>query len=106
MLWCLPSDMRHTAAVVYNWKRVISDELQVTEAEVAQHFADCGPIMDCRVCGDPNSAMRFAFVEFSDETNVMQVTYLPFLEPLSPCPGFICNAAVLMDPLCMLLCWF
>ena len=60
---------------------MISGALQVTEAEVAQHFADCGPIMDCRVCGDPNSAMRFAFIEFSDESNVMQVTHLPFSSP-------------------------
>ena len=47
--------------------------LQVTEAEVAQHFADCGDIMDCRVCGDPNSAMRFAFIEFREEESVLQV---------------------------------
>ena len=49
------------------WQRPTSAVLQVTEAEVAQHFADCGQIMDCRVCGDPNSAMRFAFIEFRDE---------------------------------------
>lgn len=23
--------------------------------------------MDCRVCGDPNSCLRFAFIEFTDE---------------------------------------
>ena len=47
--------------------------MQVTEAEVAQHFATCGQIMDCRVCGDPNSAMRFAFIEFKEEASVMKV---------------------------------
>lgn len=47
--------------------------VQVTEAEVAQHFANCGQIMDCRVCGDPNSAMRFAFIEFKEEASVMKV---------------------------------
>lgn len=33
--------------------------------------------MDCRVCGDPNSAMRFAFIEFKEESSVLQV--LPLL---------------------------
>lgn len=23
--------------------------------------------MDCRICGDPNSAMRFAFIEFAED---------------------------------------
>lgn len=49
---------------------------KVTEAEVAQHFADCGDIMDCRVCGDPNSAMRFAFIEFREEESVLQALKL------------------------------
>lgn len=40
---------------------------QVTEAQLATVFLDSGPIVDCRVCGDPNSAMRFAFIEFDDE---------------------------------------
>ena len=26
-------------------------------------------VVDCRVCGDPNSVLRFAFIEFSDEGN-------------------------------------
>ena len=38
----------------------------VTEAELAALFSRAGAIVDCRVCGDPNSAMRFAFVEFRD----------------------------------------
>jgi hypothetical protein len=25
---------------------------------------DCGRVVDCRICGDPNSATRFAFIEF------------------------------------------
>lgn len=56
-----------------SWQSPMTFVLQVTEAEVAQHFADCGQIMDCRVCGDPNSAMRFAFIEFRDEASLMQV---------------------------------
>lgn len=27
----------------------------------------CEKVVDCRVCGDPNSILRFAFVEFTDE---------------------------------------
>lgn len=38
----------------------------VTEEELATFFSDGGQIIDCRVCGDPNSAKRFAFIEFMD----------------------------------------
>ena len=62
-----------------SWQRPTTTVLQVTEAEVAQHFADCGQIMDCRVCGDPNSAMRFAFIEFRDEGSLLQVLQLALL---------------------------
>lgn len=27
-------------------------------------------VVDCRICGDPNSVLRFAFIEFTDEGNV------------------------------------
>ena len=33
----------------------------------------CLKVVDCRVCGDPHSHLRFAFVEFADECK------LPFL---------------------------
>ena len=36
-------------------------------------FKDSGKVMDCRVCGDPNSAMRFAFIEFAEEEAVQRV---------------------------------
>lgn len=39
----------------------------VTEERLADIFATCGQIVDCRICGDPHSVLRFAFVEFSDE---------------------------------------
>lgn len=43
----------------------ISDiDQHVTEEQLANLFSDSGVVVDCRVCGDPNSAMRFAFVEF------------------------------------------
>ncbi|XP_071704544.1 polyadenylate-binding protein-interacting protein 12-like isoform X1 [Rutidosis leptorrhynchoides] len=40
---------------------------QVTEEQLAALFINCGQVVDCRVCGDPTSILRFAFVEFTDE---------------------------------------
>ncbi|XP_047322589.1 polyadenylate-binding protein-interacting protein 11-like [Impatiens glandulifera] len=40
---------------------------QVTEEQLAMLFLTCGQVVDCRICGDPNSVLRFAFVEFTDE---------------------------------------
>ncbi|KHN37436.1 Pyrophosphate--fructose 6-phosphate 1-phosphotransferase subunit beta [Glycine soja] len=39
----------------------------VTEEQLATLFLNCGQVVDCRVCGDPNSILRFAFIEFTDE---------------------------------------
>ncbi|XWS27450.1 hypothetical protein CRYUN_Cryun26dG0116400 [Craigia yunnanensis] len=39
----------------------------ITEERLAVLFSICGQVVDCRVCGDPNSVLRFAFVEFTDE---------------------------------------
>ena len=50
--------------------------LQVTEEQLALFFKDCGDVVDCRVCGDPNSAMRFAFVEFFTEEAAEAVRHL------------------------------
>ncbi|KAL1544422.1 Poly(A) RNA polymerase cid13 [Salvia divinorum] len=40
---------------------------QVTEELLAALFISCGQVVDCRICGDPNSVLRFAFIEFTDE---------------------------------------
>nr|VDD56830.1 unnamed protein product [Brassica oleracea] len=40
---------------------------QVTEENLAGVFVNCGQVVDCRVCGDPKSVLRFAFVEFTNE---------------------------------------
>ncbi|CAA6673480.1 unnamed protein product [Spirodela intermedia] len=46
----------------------VSDiDQQVTEEQLAALFITCGQVVDCRVCGDPNSVLRFAFIEFTDE---------------------------------------
>ncbi|CAL9180804.1 unnamed protein product [Musa hybrid cultivar] len=39
----------------------------VTEEKLAEIFSTCGQVVDCRICGDPHSVLRFAFIEFSDE---------------------------------------
>ncbi|KAL8507796.1 hypothetical protein ACS0TY_018362 [Phlomoides rotata] len=46
----------------------VSDlDLNITEEQLAALFSGYGQVVDCRVCGDPHSRLRFAFVEFSDE---------------------------------------
>ncbi|KAG6534947.1 hypothetical protein ZIOFF_008857 [Zingiber officinale] len=40
---------------------------QVTEEQLATLFIHCGKIVDCCMCGDPKSVLRFAFIEFTDE---------------------------------------
>jgi RNA recognition motif-containing protein len=46
----------------------VSDiDQSVTEEGLAGLFSSCGQVVDCRICGDPNSVLRFAFVEFSDD---------------------------------------
>ncbi|XP_038684310.1 polyadenylate-binding protein-interacting protein 10-like isoform X2 [Tripterygium wilfordii] len=46
----------------------VSDiDQQVTEEHLASLFLNCGLVIDCRICGDPNSVLRFAFIEFTDE---------------------------------------
>ncbi|KAL3613724.1 Polyadenylate-binding protein-interacting protein 8-like isoform X1 [Castilleja foliolosa] len=39
----------------------------ITEEQLAGLFSGYGLVVDCRVCGDSNSNLRFAFVEFADE---------------------------------------
>ncbi|KAL3630082.1 Poly(A) RNA polymerase cid11 [Castilleja foliolosa] len=39
----------------------------ITEERLAALFSHCGQVVDCRVCGDPTSVLRFGFVEFTDE---------------------------------------
>ena len=46
---------------------------QVTEEQLATSFSECGTVVDCRICGDPNSAMRFAFIEFSSVAEAQRV---------------------------------
>ncbi|PKA51652.1 putative polyadenylate-binding protein [Apostasia shenzhenica] len=46
----------------------VSDiDQNVTEEHLAELFSTCGQVVDCRICGDPHSILRFAFIEFSNE---------------------------------------
>lgn len=46
----------------------VSDvDQHVTEQKLAEVFSTCGQVVDCRICGDPNSVLRFAFIEFADD---------------------------------------
>ncbi|XP_060201011.1 polyadenylate-binding protein-interacting protein 9-like isoform X2 [Lycium barbarum] len=46
----------------------VSDlDINITEEHLAALFSAYGQVVDCRVCGDPHSRLRFAFVEFADE---------------------------------------
>ncbi|CAE6118506.1 unnamed protein product [Arabidopsis arenosa] len=38
----------------------------VTEEQLASLFLSCGQVVDCRICGDHKSILRFAFIEFTD----------------------------------------
>ncbi|WOL14155.1 polyadenylate-binding protein-interacting protein 11 [Canna indica] len=49
---------------------------QVTEEKLAEVFSSCGQVIDCRICGDPHSVLRFAFIEFSDEDGAKTALYL------------------------------
>ncbi|XP_074558498.1 polyadenylate-binding protein-interacting protein 9-like [Curcuma longa] len=45
----------------------VSDlDQHVTEEKLAEIFANYGQVVDCRICSDPHSVLRFAFIEFSD----------------------------------------
>ncbi|XP_010492682.1 PREDICTED: polyadenylate-binding protein-interacting protein 13-like [Camelina sativa] len=45
----------------------VSDiDQQVTEEQLASLFLSCGQVVDCRICSDPKSILRFAFIEFTN----------------------------------------
>ncbi|KAI4338037.1 hypothetical protein L6164_016392 [Bauhinia variegata] len=60
-------DMEKREEMVRRTVYVSDIDQQVTEEQLAALFLNCGQVVDCRVCGDPNSILRFAFIEFTDE---------------------------------------
>ncbi|KAE8721514.1 Polyadenylate-binding protein-interacting protein 10 [Hibiscus syriacus] len=57
---------RRTDAI-RNTVYVTDIDQKVTEEVLAGLFQSCGPIVDCRICSDPTSALHFAFIEFHNE---------------------------------------
>lgn len=49
---------------------MITTTQNATEEELAALFDDCGQVIDCRLCGDPNSSLRFAFIEFINPDSI------------------------------------
>ncbi|OIV96935.1 hypothetical protein TanjilG_00517 [Lupinus angustifolius] len=60
-------DMEREEEMIRRTVYVSDIDQLVTEEQLAALFLNCGQVVDCRVCGDPNSILRFAFVEFTDE---------------------------------------
>ncbi|CAK8567685.1 unnamed protein product [Lathyrus sativus] len=60
-------DMEKREEMIRRTVYVSDIDQQVTEEQLASLFLNCGQVVDCRVCGDPNSILRFAFIEFTDE---------------------------------------
>ena len=50
--------------------------------------------MDCRICGDPNSAMRFAFIEFAEDEGAKRVRTPRGLRPAGRTRGIVAMAFV------------
>ena len=48
----------------------------ISESALARVFAGCGRILDCRLCGESNSKLRFAFIAFSSSAEVNQALTL------------------------------
>ncbi|XP_076912913.1 polyadenylate-binding protein-interacting protein 11-like isoform X2 [Bidens hawaiensis] len=61
------TNMAQREDVIRRTVHVSDIDQQVTEEQLAALFITCGQVVDCRICGDPNSVLRFAFIEFTDE---------------------------------------
>ncbi|WOK91503.1 polyadenylate-binding protein-interacting protein 9-like [Canna indica] len=63
----------------------------VSEEEIAAFFSRCGRVEDCRICGDPYSELRFAFVEFANRYGASAALNLngivPWSRPLKILPS-------------------
>lgn len=65
-----------TAEKVRRTVYVADVHYQVTEDELARFFAPCGSIVDYRICGDTNTVLRFAFIEFRSEEGAKEALKL------------------------------
>jgi RNA recognition motif-containing protein len=64
---------------------------EVTEGQLIAFFSDCGVVCECRICGDPSSALRFGFVEFLSEiaaaTAILKAGQLLAASPIRVAPS-------------------
>ncbi|GAA0158074.1 RNA splicing factor [Lithospermum erythrorhizon] len=61
------TNMAQQEDVIRRTLHVSDIDQEVTEERLAGLFLTCGQVVDCRICGDPKSILRFAFIEFTDE---------------------------------------
>ncbi|KAJ8536952.1 hypothetical protein K7X08_035353 [Anisodus acutangulus] len=61
------TSMAQREEVIRRTVHVSDIDHQVTEEQLATLFLTCGQVVDCRICGDPYSVLRCAFIEFTDE---------------------------------------
>ncbi|XP_010529671.1 PREDICTED: polyadenylate-binding protein-interacting protein 11-like isoform X2 [Tarenaya hassleriana] len=61
------TSMAQSEEIIHTTVYVSDIDQQVTEEQLAGLFVSCGQVVDCRICGDPSSVLRFAFIEFTDE---------------------------------------
>ncbi|XP_062093683.1 polyadenylate-binding protein-interacting protein 12-like [Humulus lupulus] len=47
--------------------RLLNDAIPNDELFFLSAFISIVKVVDCRICGDPNSVLRFVFIEFTDE---------------------------------------
>lgn len=66
----------NTAEKVRRTVYVADVHYQVTEDELAKFFIPCGTIVDYRICGDTNTILRFAFIEFRSEEGAKEALKL------------------------------
>ena len=52
----------------------VENEIQIWNSFPYLFFLSTVKVVDCRICGDPNSVLRFAFIEFTDEGNLDHIT--------------------------------
>ncbi|XP_020401120.2 polyadenylate-binding protein-interacting protein 11 [Zea mays] len=65
MMWDFAVTEDHTN--IPDQQIVFKVQEMVTEENLAALFINCGHVVDCRMCGDPNLVLRFTFIEFTDE---------------------------------------
>ena len=51
--------------------------------------SSCVKVVDCRICGDPHSVLRFAFVEFADDRKFWLLDFLKCYNKKLSCHSYL-----------------